>query len=93
MSLELSAGPVLEPGQRSSENPRMSDPAFKSEFLRVMRDRGYIHQISHPEELDEAARRFDWDGFPTRRAAAAARGRKRGLGIAYYMEATGGGPS
>ena len=55
MSLELSAGPVLEPGQRSSENPRMSDPAIKSEFLRVMRDRGYIHQISHPEELDEAA--------------------------------------
>jgi tyrosyl-tRNA synthetase len=33
----------------------MTDVAFKSDFLRVMRDRGYIHQISHPEELDEAA--------------------------------------
>ncbi|HLZ77052.1 tyrosine--tRNA ligase [Phenylobacterium sp.] len=33
----------------------MPDQPFKSEFLRVMQDRGYIHQISHPEELDEAA--------------------------------------
>jgi len=30
-------------------------PAFKSEFLRTLRDRGYIHQITHPEELDAAA--------------------------------------
>jgi tyrosyl-tRNA synthetase len=33
----------------------MTDVAFKSDFLRVMQERGYIHQISHPEELDEAA--------------------------------------
>jgi tyrosyl-tRNA synthetase len=33
----------------------MSDAAFKSSFLQTMRDRGYIHQITHPEELDEAA--------------------------------------
>ncbi|WP_296600328.1 tyrosine--tRNA ligase [Phenylobacterium sp.] len=33
----------------------MTDAAFKSEFLRVMQARGYIHQISHPEELDAAA--------------------------------------
>ncbi|MCG9914881.1 MAG: tyrosine--tRNA ligase [Phenylobacterium sp.] len=33
----------------------MSDPAFKSDFLRVLRDRGYIHQVTHPAELDEAA--------------------------------------
>jgi tyrosyl-tRNA synthetase len=55
MSLELSAAAVLEPGDRPLENPRMPDQPFKSEFLRVMQDRGYIHQISHPEELDEAA--------------------------------------
>ncbi len=30
-------------------------PAFKSEFLRVMSERGYIHQQSHAEELDAAA--------------------------------------
>ena len=35
----------------------MSDdvPAFKSEFLRTLQARGYIHQITHPEELDAAA--------------------------------------
>ncbi|ACG78246.1 tyrosyl-tRNA synthetase [Phenylobacterium zucineum HLK1] len=32
----------------------MSDPAFKSEFLKTLQARGYIHQISHPQELDEA---------------------------------------
>jgi tyrosyl-tRNA synthetase len=30
-------------------------PPFKSEFLRTMQARGYIHQITHPAELDEAA--------------------------------------
>ena len=29
--------------------------AFKSEFLRVMSERGYIHQQSHAEELDARA--------------------------------------
>jgi tyrosyl-tRNA synthetase len=33
----------------------MPDAPFKSEFLQVMRARGYIHQITHPEELDDAA--------------------------------------
>ncbi|MAK80875.1 MAG: tyrosine--tRNA ligase [Phenylobacterium sp.] len=32
-----------------------SDPAFKSEFLRLMQTRGYIHQITHPAELDSAS--------------------------------------
>ena len=55
MSLEIAAPAVLEPGQRNSENPQMSDAPFKSEFLTTMQARGYIHQISHPAELDEAA--------------------------------------
>ena len=33
----------------------MSDQSFKSDFLRTLRDRGYIHQITHPAELDAAA--------------------------------------
>jgi tyrosyl-tRNA synthetase len=34
----------------------MSAPAsFKSEFLQTLQARGYIHQITHPEELDAAA--------------------------------------
>ncbi|HRD26826.1 MAG TPA: tyrosine--tRNA ligase [Caulobacter sp.] len=32
-----------------------ADAAFKSDFLRTLQDRGYIHQITHPEELDAAA--------------------------------------
>jgi tyrosyl-tRNA synthetase len=33
----------------------MSDAAFKSQFLQTLQSRGYIHQVSHPEELDQAA--------------------------------------
>ncbi len=34
----------------------------------------------------------DWNGFATRRAAAQARGRLRGIGIGYFIEASGGQP-
>ena len=33
----------------------MTDQAFKSDFLRTLQARGYIHQITHPVELDAAA--------------------------------------
>ena len=33
----------------------MTEHAFKSDFLRTMQARGYINQITHPAELDEAA--------------------------------------
>jgi len=33
----------------------MSDQPFKSKFLQTLQDRGYIHQITHPAELDAAA--------------------------------------
>ncbi|RZJ17103.1 MAG: tyrosine--tRNA ligase [Brevundimonas sp.] len=33
----------------------MTDTDFKSDFLKTLRDRGYIHQITHPVELDAAA--------------------------------------
>ena len=33
----------------------MTEQAFKSDFLRTLQARGYIHQITHPTELDEAA--------------------------------------
>ena len=35
----------------------------------------------------------DWDGFPARRAAAAARGKLRGIGMSTYLEACGIAPS
>jgi tyrosyl-tRNA synthetase len=33
----------------------MTEAAFKSEFLQMMQARGYIHQITHTDELDAAA--------------------------------------
>ena len=43
--------------------------------------------------LDTALDRMDWAGFPARRDAAARRGKQRGIGLAYYLEATGGDPT
>src|SRR5271166_6042861 len=43
--------------------------------------------------LDAALKKMDYAGFASRRAAAAARGKRRGLGLAYYLEATGGDPT
>jgi tyrosyl-tRNA synthetase len=55
MSLETIDAAVLEAGCRNLFESRMSDAAFQSDFLRAMQARGYIHSISHPTELDEAA--------------------------------------
>jgi len=43
--------------------------------------------------LDAALERSDWAGFEVRRAASAAQGKRRGIGLAYYLEATGGAPT
>jgi aerobic carbon-monoxide dehydrogenase large subunit len=43
--------------------------------------------------LDAGLAKIGWGGFASRRAASAARGRRRGIGIAYYLEATGGDPT
>ncbi|MCX7931636.1 MAG: xanthine dehydrogenase family protein molybdopterin-binding subunit [Rhodovarius sp.] len=40
--------------------------------------------------LEAALARADWAGFPARREEAARRGKRRGIGLAYYLEATGG---
>jgi carbon-monoxide dehydrogenase large subunit len=36
---------------------------------------------------------MNYAGFATRRADAARRGKRRGFGLAYYLEATGGDPT
>jgi carbon-monoxide dehydrogenase large subunit len=41
--------------------------------------------------MDDALVRADWRGFPARREQAARRGRLRGIGLATYLEAGGGG--
>ncbi len=43
--------------------------------------------------LDAALAKADWAGFEGRRSASAAKGKKRGIGMAYYLEATGGAPT
>ncbi|HLB80522.1 MAG TPA: xanthine dehydrogenase family protein molybdopterin-binding subunit [Dongiaceae bacterium] len=40
--------------------------------------------------LDDALRLSGWDAMPARRAAAKARGRRRGIGMSAYIEACGG---
>ena len=51
-------------------------------------DSGAFHKM-----LDAALVRADWAGFPARQAAARRAGKRRGIGMAYYLEATGGGPT
>ena len=57
MTLEITDQPVLEPHASFHECPPMSadPPLFKSDLLQTMQARGYIHQITHPVELDAAA--------------------------------------
>ncbi len=43
-----------------------------------------------PGLLDAALKRVDRAGFAARREASAARGRRRGFGLAFYVHATGG---
>jgi len=41
----------------------MTDPNFQSDFLKTMQARGYIHQITHPGELDAAAKAGPITGY------------------------------
>ncbi|MEQ8347944.1 MAG: xanthine dehydrogenase family protein molybdopterin-binding subunit [Sneathiellaceae bacterium] len=43
--------------------------------------------------MDVALETADWAGFADRAAQSKARGRHRGFGLAYYLEATGGAPT
>jgi aerobic carbon-monoxide dehydrogenase large subunit len=43
--------------------------------------------------LDVALKNAGWDSFPARRAAAAAKGKLRGIGVSTYVEACGIAPS
>jgi len=44
-----------------------------------------------PAVLDKALANADWTGFPARKAAAMARGKRYGRGLCYYVEIAGGG--
>ena len=55
---------------------------------------GHVIDSGGFEELmDRAIANADWDGFEARKRESAARGRIRGRGLAYYLEATLGVPN
>ena len=43
--------------------------------------------------LDAALKNADWSGFAPRRAESVRAGKRRGIGMSYYLEATGGDPT
>jgi tyrosyl-tRNA synthetase len=49
--------------QRREMRDRIAMSAYKSDFLQVLADRGFIHQVSEPEALDERARRETITGY------------------------------
>ncbi|MEK9646061.1 MAG: molybdopterin cofactor-binding domain-containing protein, partial [Alphaproteobacteria bacterium] len=51
-----------------------------------------IDEADFPQCLEAALRGIDWDGFPARKAAAAAEGRTIGIGLAVYLKGSGRGP-
>jgi carbon-monoxide dehydrogenase large subunit len=54
---------------------------------------GFTYDSAHFEAvLDIALEASDWAGFPARRAAAEAKGLKRGIGLGVYLHLTGGTP-
>ncbi len=54
---------------------------------------GNVIDSGHFEETQEMALQLaDWAGFPARKAEAARRGRLRGIGLGYFIEASGGQP-
>jgi len=45
------------------------------------------------ETMEKSLDKADWRGFPARKAEAGRRGRLRGIGLGYYIEASGGQPT
>ncbi|HZU89598.1 MAG TPA: xanthine dehydrogenase family protein molybdopterin-binding subunit, partial [Stellaceae bacterium] len=46
----------------------------------------------YEEAMDKALKLADWDGFPARRERARRHGKRRGIGLANYIEITSGAP-
>ena len=74
----------LDPAELRRRNLIPPDAMPYQSAMKVIYDGG-----SFLENLAQATQRADWDGFPARRAEAAARGRLRGRGLANYVEVTG----
>ena len=73
-----------------------------AELRRINFIRSFPHQTpvimnydagDYEASLNAAMQQADWSGFPARKAEAAARGMKRGIGMSCYIEACGLAPS
>ncbi|MGM4982584.1 xanthine dehydrogenase family protein molybdopterin-binding subunit [Rhizobium sp. SG741] len=73
-----------------------------AELRRINFIRSFPHQTpvimnydagDYEASLNAAMQQADWDDFPVRKAAAARRGMKRGIGMSCYIEACGLAPS
>ena len=74
---ELRRKNFIAAGRRCRSRPSAGEIYDSGEFARVM---------------DAAMQEADWRGFGRRRAEAQARGKRRGIGMAYYIESTMGDP-
>ena len=64
-------------------------PAGKIPYEMVLG--GAIDSGDMPALMQNALEEADWGSFPARRKASAGKGRKRGIGLAMYLEQCGGG--
>ncbi len=52
---------------------------------------GVLDSGQFADNMDDAMKRADWQGFKSRAASARVRGKLAGIGMAYYVEKTAGG--
>lgn len=52
---------------------------------------GMLDSGQFADNMDDAMKRADWQGFKSRAASAKAKGKIAGIGMAYYVEKTAGG--
>src|SRR5882724_4607545 len=90
--LFLYAGPVTPPATRLRQERSMS--AYKSDFLNILAERGFIHQVSEPDVLDaraKAGKITAYIGFDCT-AASLHVGSLLPIMMLYWMQQTGHRP-
>ncbi|MFN3889216.1 MAG: xanthine dehydrogenase family protein molybdopterin-binding subunit [Beijerinckiaceae bacterium] len=82
--------------ERAELRRRNLVPAEKMPYATPMKTRGGMQVVldsgDYPRCQADALAAAGWDDFPARQAAARAKGRYIGIGIANYVEGTGRGP-
>jgi carbon-monoxide dehydrogenase large subunit len=67
---------------------------IRPEALPYKNQIGMVIDSGHFQEtMEKSLAKADWSGFPKRRDEAKKRGKLRGIGLGYYIEASGGQPT